>query len=75
MAKWYNSNVRLHSLARKRIYFYKLLASNSSYAFETLYINYCTWVEVNDKNIGKVKNNQQKLLIYQFQYVQFIFNF
>ena len=26
-----------------------------------LYINFCTWVEVNDKNIGKMKNNQQKI--------------
>ena len=25
--------------------------------FETLYINFCTWVEVNDKNIDKMKNN------------------
>ena len=29
--------------------------------FETLYINFCTWVEVNDKNVGKMKNNQQKI--------------
>ena len=30
MAKWHNSNVRLHSLARKRFHFHKLLACNTS---------------------------------------------
>ena len=29
--------------------------------FETLYIKFCTWVEVNDKNIGTMKNKQQKI--------------
>ena len=31
------------------------------HTFETRYINFCTWVEVNDKNISKMKNNQQKI--------------
>ena len=31
------------------------------HTFEILYIHFCTWVEVNDKSIGKMKNNQQKI--------------
>ena len=68
MAKWHNSNVRLHSLARKWFHFHKLLAHIfmerflvRRHTFETFYINFSTRIEVNDKNIGKMKNNQQKI--------------
>ena len=39
---------------------YKKVFLVRRHTFETLYIDFCTWVEVNDKNIGKMKNNQQQ---------------
>ena len=65
MAKWHNTNVRLHSLARKWFnlivtHLYIKVFSQETY-LKRFNINFCTWVEVNDKNIGKMKCNQHKI--------------